>query len=66
MKNAKLFIWTNFATDYSGGLAFAVAKDVEQARAMVVEDCGYDPSDWGDLEIRDPNVKVVRHVSGGG
>lgn len=36
----KLFIWTDFNPDYSGGLAFAIAKDETDARKLIEEDYG--------------------------
>ena len=62
----KLFIWTNFFPDYSGGLAFAIAKDEMEARKMIEKDMGCHIDIWGDLEIRSLNRKVARSVSGGG
>lgn len=62
----KLFIWTNYRPDWSGGLAFAIAEDQEQAQAMIVEQCdGIPPHDWGYLEVRELNQPVARQVSGG-
>ena len=30
-----LYVWAEFSPDYKDGLAFAVAKDIEQAKEMV-------------------------------
>lgn len=62
----KLFIWTNFCPDWKGGLAFAIAKDVEEARRLVVKEHGCEPYDWGVLETRRVDRRVARSVSGGG
>ncbi|NOR58452.1 MAG: hypothetical protein GQ474_08015 [Sulfurimonas sp.] len=61
----KLFIWTNFSPDWSGGLAFALAATEQEARSLIIEDHGYNPSDWGHLEIRRTDWRVARSVSGG-
>lgn len=37
----RLFVWTEYAPDYSNGLAFAIAEDSEQARDMIAEINGY-------------------------
>ena len=62
----KLFIWTEFAPDYTDGLAFAIAPNVETARNMVAEHLGYAPWHWGNLEVRELDVPVARAVLGGG
>ena len=31
----KLFIWTGFCPDYTGGLAFAIARDESDARKQI-------------------------------
>lgn len=65
MKGAKLFIWTDFCPDWSSGLAFAIARDEAQAKKLIEEARGFEVYNWGELEIRDVNVKVARCVSGG-
>jgi len=64
-KELKLFIWTNFSPDYSGGLAFAIAENETAARKAIEKDRGYSVYDWGDLEIRRIDWRVARSVSGG-
>lgn len=66
MQKLKLFIWHEFAPDYTGGLAIAIAKDEQEARAMVIADMGYDPSDWGHLEVRRVDRRTAAWVTGGG
>lgn len=68
MKKAKLklFVWTDYCPDYTGGLAFAIAKDETEARRLVGEKRGFTVSHWGDLEILELNNPVAREVSGGG
>lgn len=61
----KLFIWTGFSPDYTSGLAFAVAKDEKEARALVEKQRGYQVHTWGTLEVRRIDQRVARCVSGG-
>lgn len=62
----KLFIWTNYCPDWDGGLAFAIAEDETQARAMILEARdNIPPHDWGNLEVRELYQPVARQVSGG-
>lgn len=35
MENLKLFVWENVLCDYTCGVMFALAKDVESAREML-------------------------------
>lgn len=37
----KLFVWHNVLTDWTDGVMFAYANNVEEARKMVLQDCGY-------------------------
>jgi len=52
--------------DWSGGLAFAIAKSEAQARKLILKERGFPVRDWGDLEVRNVNLAVARCVSGGG
>lgn len=65
-RKLKLFVWTEFCPDYRDGLAFAIAKDEESARAMVLAELGFDPIRWGDLTIHPLSKPVVKCVCGGG
>ena len=60
----KLFIWTGFCPDYTSGLAFAIAKDEAEARKLVIKERGYEPYEWGNLEVRRLDRRVARSVSG--
>ncbi len=62
----KLFIWSGFCSDYTGGLAFAIAKDEADARKQIEKERGYDIYDWGQLEIKPLSRRIARFVSGGG
>ena len=60
----KLFVWTGFCPDWSGGLAFAIAETETEAQEMVVKEYGLGVYEWGELEIT-PIAKYARCVSGG-
>jgi len=61
----KLFVWEEFSPDWSGGLAFAIAKDETAARKMIEEKVGYSPTDWGKLTIYPMNKPIAFAVCGG-
>ena len=66
MKN-KLYVWPEFEPDYAEGLAFAIAPTLEEAKAMIIKECGgemFAPDNWGDLEIRNLS-KCAYCVPGG-
>ena len=44
-KKMKLFVWEDVLTDYTAGVMFALAPDVETARKMLLETCDYLPAD---------------------
>ena len=60
-----LFVWKNFSPDYSGGLAFAIAKDQQEAMRLIEEERGYEVLEWGELEVLPLGQKVARSVDGG-
>ena len=71
----KLFIWHNIRSDYTGGIGFAVARNVEEARNAIKDTCLKDKErewEWssykGELmeepEIRD--LPAGDWISGGG
>lgn len=43
----QLFVWTDFCSDYTPGLAFAIAHDAEEAMAQVQTSNGCEPWKWG-------------------
>ena len=67
-KKLKLFIWTDFCSDWTEGLAFAIASDETEARKLIIKKFGGtgDGIRWGDLEIRRLDHRVSRYVQGGG
>jgi len=38
MKNLKLFLWTDVLWDYTNGIAFALATNVEDARKLIISE----------------------------
>ena len=61
----RLFVWTEFRPDYSYGLAFAIAENIEQAQAEVVKRHG-DFGDWGHAAEFPVTEPIAFAVSGGG
>jgi len=62
----KLYIWKDFNPDYTGGLAFAIAKDETDARKLIEKEMGFSIYDWGELEVKPLLRRIARAVSGGG
>lgn len=62
----RLFVWEGFCPDYTDGLAFAIAENIEEAQRLVIESKGYTPFDWGtvrEFPVTEPRAYCV---SGGG
>ena len=49
----KLFVWEEVLRDYSAGVMFALAPDVETARKMLLKQCSFLPE--ADLQ-KEPQV----------
>lgn len=64
-KNLKLYIWTDFQRDYTGGMAIAIAETEEEAIGLVTKEVGGVVWGWGELEVREIS-KCARYVNGGG
>ena len=62
----KLFVWENFAPDYTCGLAVAIARNETDAQAQIKECMGYNPSSWGTLTVHDLSHRKAFAVPGGG
>lgn len=66
-RKLKLFVWTNFCRDWTPGLAFAIAKDEESARAIITDGrLQLSPDDWGDLTVYPLSKPIAKYVQGGG
>lgn len=64
-KKLKLYVWTGFSPDWTGGLAFAIAASEKEARELVIKAIGYNPVDWGSLEERSVGFRFAAAVHGG-
>ena len=64
-KKLKLYVWSAFSPDYYDGLAFAIAETEHEARALVVEAYGTEPSNWGPV-VETGIEKVSYAICGGG
>ena len=62
----KLYVWTNFCRDWTGGLAVAVARSEQEARQLVTEDYSCKPLDWGTLKVYRTTRKFAVALGGGG
>jgi len=62
----KLYVWTNFQPNWSGGLAFAIAASETEARRLIIKEHGYEPGNWGNLEVRRVDRQFAASVAGGG
>jgi len=62
----KLYVWDDVLTDYTSGIMFAVAQSLEEARAMLRDECSF--ADDIDIEpkVYDLTEPVCRVVWGGG
>ena len=60
----KLFVWTDFSPDYTGGLAFAIAETKSEAKELVIKERGYGCDNWGTLEVKSIS-KCAYSVPGG-
>lgn len=64
-KRLSLFVWADCFYDYSAGLAFALAHDAEEARALIVEKIGYTHGDLAQapqvFEVDGPPVAFYVH-----
>lgn len=47
----RVYIWREFAPAYRSGLAFAIARTEHEARGLVIDLLGYEPMEWGPVEI---------------
>ena len=62
----KLYVWTDFDPDYTGGLAFAIAEDETDARKQIIDtESGKYAYNWGDLHIHELDEKTCYVVPGG-
>lgn len=64
----KLFVWEEFSPDWTDGLAFAIADDLDQAMEMVAEDQCFskNATNWGPVTILPLDEPCAFSVCGGG
>ena len=50
IQDLKLYIWDDFYSDYTDGMAVAIASSLEEAKALVGKDTygPYNLKNWGD------------------
>jgi len=65
-KKLYLFVWSEFAPDYSSGLAFAIATDEAKARKLIIKKQGYEPTTWGHVQRFPTNRSIAFSRHGGG
>lgn len=73
--NWKLYIWHDIRRDYTGGIGFAVARNIEEARNAIMDVCLKDKErrwEWetygGEL-VKEPEIRELPSgdwISGGG
>ncbi len=65
MVKLRLFVWNDYCTDYSSGLAFAIARDEKEARKLIEKERGMPVYLWGDLSVYPLTERHAEEVSGG-
>ncbi len=67
MQKLRLFVWNKFSPDYTDGLAFAIAPTIQEAKRLVAESLGYEPSDyaWGECSEYPANKPFAAACVGG-
>ena len=69
MEEYKLYIWRNVLCDWTCGIAFAVAKTAEEARAVIVTETHGSYEELENLDLAAAEVHDFpygSHVYGGG
>ncbi len=61
-----MFVWDQFCSDYTNGLAVAIAETVEQAQHLIEQRRGYQVYDWGPVKQFPVTEPIAFCVSGGG
>lgn len=65
-ENLRLFVWTDFCSAYTRGVAFAIAHTTEEAMAHIKSRTCREPNAWGTLSIHPLNEPYANCVQGGG
>ena len=64
----KLYVWTEYARDYTSGLAVAIANDPDEARRLIIDDAGYTPSEMASpaqhvIDLNDPDDNIAGTIN---
>jgi len=62
----RIYVWHEFAPDFSNGLAVALAASELEARRLVVERLRFTPADWGPLTTLTVNAGAEAWAVTGG
>ena len=65
-RKLKLFVFTEYCSDYTDGLAFAIAYDVEEAKKLINKHKGFESWEWGNVHVHRLDRKIAYAVCGGG
>ena len=65
MDELRLYVWPECAPDYTHGLAFAIATSEDEAVEMITQRMGWDPEEWGPLEMHPVDSPIGFGESGG-
>ena len=66
-KKLKLFVWDDYARDYTSGLAVALAYDSDEARDLIVKEHGWRCVELANTpEVYELDKPIAFYVSGGG
>lgn len=55
----KLFVWTDVLTDYTSGIAFALAENADEARKLILEKYEKEQSYISDMLVSDLNAEPL-------
>jgi len=58
-KTLKLFVWKDVLTDYTSGIAFALAENVDEARKLILEKYEKEQSYVSDMLVSDLNTEPL-------
>ena len=64
MKELKLYVWENVLCDYTNGIMFAYAKNIDEARKLIGEKMGHECVDL-ELEPRKIQDNEGFYIYGG-
>jgi len=55
----KLFVWKNVLTDYTSGIAFALAENADEARKLIIDKYEKEESYISDKLVSDLNAEPL-------